>query len=140
MGAIDEKLRDYQRKKMLKTSPSRNKLLYKNKIIASKIVYCDGLFRQGSGLMFRSKSAVEDTAWIFRFKKPRRVTLTMFFVFFPIDVVFLDTHNNIIELKENFMPFRNYTSKKEIVSFLELKKGTIRKYYIRVGQNLNFRR
>jgi hypothetical protein len=113
-------------------------LKYNSKIIASKIIYCDSFLRQGTGLTFRTKNSVENTAWWFRFKKPRRVSITMFFVFFPIDVVFLDKHNRVIELKEKFKPFRNYTSKNKIYSFIELKQGTIKKYSLKRGVLLKF--
>jgi uncharacterized membrane protein (UPF0127 family) len=113
-------------------------LKYHNKIVASKIVYCDSFMRQGTGLILRTKSSVEDTAWIFRFKRPRTVAVTMFFVFFPIDVVFLDKTNHIVELKENFRPFKNYTCKKKIYSFVELKQGIIKKYSLKKGQSLTF--
>ncbi len=113
-------------------------LKYNNKIIASKIVYCDSFLRQGTGLTFRTKSSVDNTAWIFRFKKPRRVSITMFFVFFPIDVIFLDKNNRIVELKENFRPFTNYTCKNKIYSFIEVKKGIIKKYRLQNGSRLEF--
>jgi uncharacterized membrane protein (UPF0127 family) len=113
-------------------------LKYKNKIIASKIVYCDNLVRQGTGLMFRSKNSVKNCAWIFRFKRPRHVTITMFFVFFPIDIIFLDANKKIIELKKDFKPFRNYTSKTKMVSFIELESGVIEKYSLKKGMIVKF--
>lgn len=116
-----------------------NKMLrYNNTIIASKIIYCDNFLRQGTGLTFRTRKAVEDKAWMFRFNKPRRVGITMFFVFFPIDIVFLDKNNLVVELKENLRPFRNYTSKEKISSFIELKQGIIKKHSIKKGQHLMF--
>jgi uncharacterized membrane protein (UPF0127 family) len=118
--------------KMLKN----NILMYHNKIVASKIVYCDSFIRQGTGLIFRTKSSVENTAWVFRFKNPRKVAVTMFFVFFPIDIVFLDRNNCIVELKENLKPFRNYTCKEKIYSFVELKQGIIKKYSIKTSQRI----
>jgi uncharacterized protein len=108
-------------------------LRYKGRVIASKIVYCNSLFRKGSGLMFSSRDAVNDTAWIFSFNTPRRVSVTMMFVFYPIDIIFLDKNNHIVELKENFRPFQNYTSKKKISSFIELRQGILKKYSITTG-------
>ena len=35
----------------------------------------------------------------------------MFFVFFPIDVLFLDKNKKVVELKENFKPFSIYFPK-----------------------------
>jgi len=113
-------------------------LKYNNKIIASKIIYCDSFVRQGSGLMFRSKNAVKSCAWIFRFKNPRRVTITMFFVFFPIDIIFLDANKKIIELKKDFQPFKNYTSIAKMTTFIELESGVIEKYSLKKGMRLQF--
>jgi uncharacterized protein len=116
-----------------------NKMLkYNNKVVASKIVYCDDFLSQGTGLTFRTKSSVDNKAWLFRFKKSRKVSITMFFVFFPIDVVFLDKNNRIVELKENFRPFQNYTSKEKIISFIELKQGIVAKYSLKKGGYLVF--
>jgi len=112
-------------------------LYYNKKIVAKQIVYCDTIWRKGTGLMFRNKSSVDNTAWIFSFKNSRRVSVTMFFVFFSIDIVFLDKKNRIVELKENFKPFQNYTSKNKMYSFIELKSGTIKRYSIKVGDRVS---
>jgi uncharacterized membrane protein (UPF0127 family) len=113
-------------------------LEYNGKLIAKRIVYCDSLFRQGTGLLFRSKDSVSNSAWWFRFKKPRHVTVTMIMVFFSIDIVFLDKDNKVVELKENLRPFMNYRCRKNIYSFVELECGTIKKYSLRNGSRLKF--
>jgi uncharacterized protein len=113
-------------------------LKHNNKIIASKIVYCDSILRKGTGLMFRTKNSIKDTAWLFRFQNPRKVGVTMFFVFFPIDIVFLDKNNKIVELKKDFRPFRNYACSKKIYSFIELNSGVIEKYSLQNGMILKF--
>ena len=61
------------------------------------------VFQQARGLMFRRK--ITETAYIFTLTKPRRIDLHMFFVFFPIDVLFLDEDKKIVEMKEGFLPF-----------------------------------
>ena len=114
------------------------KISYKNKIIASKIVYCNTLFKKGSGLMFRSKHSVKNTAWFFSFKNPQRISVTMFFVFFPIDIVFLDKNNKIIEIKENFKPFTNYTCNTKAFAFIELESGAVKKYGLKLEEILTF--
>lgn len=117
---------------------SYEKIMYNNKIIASKIVLCNTLLKKGTGLIFRSKYSVKNTAWLFSFKNPRRVSVTMFFVFFPIDVIFLDKNNKIIELKKNFKPFTNYTCRKKIYSFIELESSIINKYGLKIGRSVTF--
>jgi len=113
-------------------------LKFNKKIIASKIVYCDSFIRQGTGLMFRTRSSVKDTAWVFRFKRQRKVAITMFFVFFPIDIVYLDVNSKIIELNKECAPFKNYISTNKIYTFIELASGTIEKFSLKKGMILKF--
>lgn len=117
-------------------SKKQSQLLCNNKIIASKIVLCNSFFKKGTGLMFKVKKDIINTAWIFSFKNSRRVSVTMMFVFFPIDIIFLDKNNKIIELKENFKPFTNYTSNQYINSFIELEQGIVKKYNLTLGKKI----
>lgn len=57
---------------------------------------------------------------IFVFKNEKRRSLHMFFVFFPIDVLFLDKNKKIIEIKRNLKPFSSYRSKKKAKFIVEL--------------------
>ena len=59
----------------------------KKNTIIKKVQYCKSLFSKFRGLMFTKK---KERALIFFFNKPTRVDLHMFFVFYPIDVVFLN--------------------------------------------------
>lgn len=87
--------------------------------------------------MFRSRKSVCDTAWIFFFNKPTKVSVTMFFVFFSIDVIFLDSKKKVIGIKTLY-PWQTYTFKKEISYFIELEFGAIKKYSIKKGDILKF--
>ena len=49
-----------------------------------------------------------------------RSSLHMFFVFFPIDVLFLDKDKKIIEIKRNFKPFSFYKSKEKAMYVVEI--------------------
>lgn len=121
-----------------KKKSKHTKVYCDNKLISSKIIFCDTFLKKGTGLMFRSKNSVKDAAWLFSFKHPRKVSVTMFFVFFPIDLIFLDKNNKIIELKENFRPFTNYTCVNKAYSFIELEQGTINKYNLQSNRFLLF--
>ena len=44
----------------------------------------------------------------------------MFFVFFPIDVLFLDKNKMIVETKKDFKPFTFYKSKEKAQYVVEL--------------------
>lgn len=50
----------------------------------------------------------------------------MFFVFYPIDVIFLDENYKVVDFKEDFKPFTFYTSKKPAKYIIELKSGVIK--------------
>ena len=104
--------------------------------ISSNIFIQNNLFKQGMGLTFRKK--MNDFAMIFPFNKSVKIAVTMFFVFFPIDVIFLDEHNKVIELKENFKPFRNYYSQQKMKTFIELPENTIKKYKIKLNDSVSW--
>jgi uncharacterized membrane protein (UPF0127 family) len=140
MDVTDVKQRRSLRTEKMSENKKSLKMICEGNVIASKIIYCDGFFRKGTGLMFHSKDAVNDTAWLFRFNGPRKICVTMLFVFFPIDVVFLDDKNVVIEVKKNLTPFSNYTSRSKVRSFVELDNGMIRKYHLEKGQTIFFRR
>ena len=106
--------------------------------VCSRIVYCRDFFSQGIGLTFHPKSSVNDCAYIFVFGKPRIVSLTMAFVFFPIDVLFLDDKKMIIEIKKDFMPWSFYTPKKESSYIIELEKGLVSSTKSSIGDCLEF--
>ena len=140
MDITDVRPRRCPRRRKMSKDWKYSKLLYRNKAIASKIVYCDSFIMKGTGLMFRPRNAIINTAWLFRFRKPRKVSVTMMFVFFPIDLVFLDDRNTILELKSDLAPFSGYDSREKTSAFVELERGTIKKYRLKKGRRLFFRR
>jgi len=66
------------------------------------------------GLMFSKKKNL-----IFVFKKKMKINLHTFFVFYTINIYFLDESKKIIEIKENLKPFRFYFSKKKTKYIVE---------------------
>lgn len=105
-----------------------------NIITVNKVIHRRSIWSRGTGLMFHKE--IFDEAHVFYFNKPFKIALTMFFVFFPIDVLFIK-NNKIVEMKENFMPFTNYTSKKEADIFIELPSGFIKKNKIYINQKIS---
>jgi uncharacterized membrane protein (UPF0127 family) len=75
---------------------------------------------QAFGLMLKKK---HDYALIFEFKNERRISLTMWFVNFPIDVLWLDKHKRVVEIKKDFKPWANYTPKHHAKYVIELPEG-----------------
>ncbi len=75
--------------------------------------------------MFSKK--LKDSALLFVFPKETKISLHMFFVFYPIDVAFLNENMEVVDLKQNFKPFTIYTSKKPAKYVLEMPLGSINK-------------
>jgi len=85
------------------------------KILASKYSLCDSLWSQARGLMFSGRKCL-----LFKFSEDKRVSLHMFFVFFPIDVLYLDKGMRIVEIKLGFRPFSYYAPKRAARYIIEI--------------------
>ena len=85
--------------------------------------------------MFSKKT---EKSLVFDFKKEKIISLHMWFVFYPIDVLFLDNDKRVVEIKENFKPFRLYTPKNKARYVLELPDGSVRESKTRVGDRINY--
>lgn len=75
---------------------------------------CKSAFSKAKGLMFSSKKTL-----VFDLGKEKKVNLHMMFVFFPINVYFLDKEKKVVEVKENFLPFTFYNSKEKASFVIE---------------------
>ena len=62
----------------------------------------------------------------------------MFFVFYPIDVLFLDKNKIVVDIKENFKPFTFYTSKSKSVYVIELPKNSVSESKTRISDKIKF--
>ncbi|NQU98675.1 DUF192 domain-containing protein [Candidatus Woesearchaeota archaeon] len=96
----------------------------KGKILVKKNKICVSSWSQAKGLMFARKQI--DFGLIFEFKKLKKTSLHMIFVFYPIDVLFLDENKRVVDLKEDFKPFGFYNSKKRVKYVIELPLYTIK--------------
>jgi len=107
---------------------SNFKMLIRNvtnkRIIANNAKVCNNIFTKSVGLMFSRK---QNRALILMFGKEKNISLHMFFVFYPIDVLFLDKNKIVVDKKENFKPFAFHKSGKKAMYAVELPRGTIKK-------------
>lgn len=103
----------------------------KKRVIFKKVVFHNNIFSQGWGLMLHRK--ITNEAHIFRFDREIKIPLTMWLVFFPIDVIYLDKKGNIVELVEGFKPFTNYNPKNNACTVIELPVGSIKKKGLKKG-------
>jgi len=75
---------------------------------------CSSSISKIIGLMFSRKRTI-----LLKFKQNQKISLHNFFVFFSLNLYFLDRRNKVIEIKKRFLPFTFYTSKKQAVSVVE---------------------
>ena len=92
-------------------------------MVSYKIRYCDSLISKAIGFMF---SFNPEEVLVFRFKKEKRRSLHMFFVFFNINVIFLDKDKKMVE-KTRLKPFSVYTSRKKVMYIIEMPEGCDKK-------------
>ena len=111
-------------------------LKYNGIEIAKNIEFAKTIISQMSGLMFR-KNVPDGFAMIFVMKKPSYVNVHMLFVFFPIDVIFLDDNKKISGLA-GLSPWTGYKAIKNIKYVIEMRAGTIKKYKLTVGGQMEF--
>ena len=107
-------------------------LIKKGKKIICDAQVCKSMWSKGLGLMF----SLRPRALLFIFDKEQKAGLHMFFVFFPIDVVFMDKDWKIVEIKENFRPWTLYNPKKKAQFVLELPTWTVEGTGLMVGDEL----
>jgi len=103
------------------------------KNIACCVALKDNIIKQFVGLRFKKQ-----TNLIFEFKKEKKITMDMFFVFYSIDIIFLNKEKKVIELKPNFKPFEIYSTKNKVKYAVELKEGFIKENNIRLKDRLDF--
>jgi uncharacterized membrane protein (UPF0127 family) len=104
-----------------------------NKIIAREAIILKSFLSQVVGLRFKKQKNL-----VFDFKKEKKEIIDMIFVFYPIDLVFLDKSKKVIEIKKNIKPFTFYKTKNEVKFLLELNRGSIEKSNIKLGDKLSF--
>lgn len=107
----------------------------KKTIIIKNSRFIDKNLAKFIGLMLSKR---QNKALIFRFNKEKIISLHMLFVFYPIDVLFLDKNKIVVDKKENFKPFAFYNSKKKAMYAVELPNGTIKKTKTEIGDKVEF--
>ena len=61
----------------------------------------------------------------------------MFFVFFPIDVLFLDEDKKVVEIKKKFEPFTLYNPKNKAKYVIELPQGAVKNTNTKIGDKVS---
>lgn len=107
----------------------------RNSIIARDVIFCEDYISKFMGLMF---STNQKKNLVFKFNDEKIISLHMLFVFYPIDVIFLDKNKIVVDIKENFRPFTFYNSKKKAMYAIELPARTIKKSKTEIGDKIKF--
>ncbi len=102
------------------------KLIYQNKIILEKMKYAASFLSRAKGLMFASNKKIKKGICLAlpvkqdaRFK----ASVTMFFCFHPLEIIFIDSTYQIVE-KTIMQPWKfNYTPAKACKYIIEAKVG-----------------
>ncbi|MBI2135921.1 DUF192 domain-containing protein [Candidatus Woesearchaeota archaeon] len=99
---------------------------------------CNTHLSKSIGLMFSRRN--NNKALVMEFNKEQKVPLHMFFVFYPIDILYInvgdDGNKKIIEIKENFMPFTFYFPKNKAKYVVELPANTVSKGKLNVNDTI----
>jgi uncharacterized protein len=96
------------------------------------------------GMMFRD-SLPQDRGMLFIHGKPGKYTYYMYQVKIPLDIIWMDSRNNVVEISENTPPCTTnasqcptYGGTKDALVVLELAGGTARRHGIVPGARLEF--
>lgn len=94
------------------------------KVLAKEIVHLKSFHKIGTGLMFKSRKSCENKAFIFHLNPKIKYSITMWFVFFEVDVILLDKDKKVIEIKKNIKPFTVYHPKHKFKYMIEMLPAT----------------
>lgn len=78
----------------------------KGRVLAKETVFFRNVWTQEWGL--RCREPKSRTAYLFDFGREVHLKYSMWFVFWPIDIHFLDQDKRVIASKYSFQPFRSY--------------------------------
>ena len=106
----------------------------KDTIISKDYKICKTSISKAIGLMFSFKPLT----LLFEWKQEKIRKLHMFFVFFPIDVLWLDKEKKVIATKERLMPFSLAKVIKPAKYVIELSQETIKNTKTEVNDLINF--
>ncbi len=106
------------------------KNLTKNMGVCKNEKHCKTLLSKSIGLMFSKKKTV-----VFHFNKEQLIPLHMWFVFYPIDVYYLDKNKIVIEAKKCFKPFMIHINNKRAKYLIETP---VNRLMVETGDKLDF--
>ena len=109
------------------------KVQNKDLIIAKNCSHANTFLKRLKGLLGKKKFLENEGLYI-----PHCNSIHMFFMRFPIDVVFLDHNKKIVFLLEEFSPWKIKFPVSKARDTIELPQKTIQKYGLEIGDLLVF--
>lgn len=106
-------------------------------VIATRVEHAGTLIGQMIGLMFR-RSIPQDYALIFDMRWEQYIGIHMLFVPFPIDLLYLDSNRQIVDLRHMRAWTGIATSKKPARYAIEMPDGIIERLGLKVGDILEW--
>lgn len=106
-------------------------VIINNQMIGNNIDIADNFFTRLNGLMFKKELKENDGLII----NPCN-SIHMFFMNFPLDIVFVNNNNEIVEILEDIKPWRISKIYFNADFVIELPTGTIKKKNIQKNQKI----
>jgi uncharacterized protein len=107
------------------------------RILAKNTKHCKSFFGKAKGLMFTLPK--QGQGLVFHFSKEEIIPITMLFVFYPIDILWLNERKEIVEMKEKAHPFLFSISPKRKAKYVvELPSRRISESETKIGQKIIF--
>lgn len=102
-----------------------------NTVISENFQIANTYFKRLKGLMFTKQLPIQNAMQITPCKE-----IHTFFMNYSIDVLYLDSKNNIISIDENLKPGKIGKLVKNAKSVIELPVGKVKESDIKVGQSV----
>jgi len=113
-------------------------ILHNNVILADKVKCHSDIFSRSKGLRFAKRlKKGQAIILVASEESTMETTIDMFFVFFPIDVLWLNNNKEVVDVKRNVKPFTPMVIPRKPARYVvELKKGVTNN--IKVGDTIVF--
>lgn len=97
----------------------------------------DTFFSRLRGTMFKKKLEKGLILKIPSARSRSGSAIHMFFVRFPLDIIFADSDKNVVDIV-SIDPWKTYTPKKPAKYVIEMEKGTIKSSKTEIGDKIDF--
>lgn len=100
----------------------------------------DNILRQMKGLSFR-KGIADNTGMLFDFGRDTYPGMTMMSMFFPLDMIWIDSNSRVVHIKKNAKPYafwKIHVPKERARFVLEVKEGFAERNGIKIGNKVKF--